>query len=410
MPSYMMEGSALPLVLDLDFAGDKSLAAAVGPTPSFSRASKGWAFNASGTLTEHAINAPRFDHVYDGATWVSRGLLIEEQRTNLCLQSSVNNDTWSSVAATLTPSAITAPDGTNSGALLVGNAGTANHFHRQVATIGAGTYTVSVYAKAKEIYIVALGSVATGSKFFNLQSGTVGGNAGGSPASASITPVGNGWYRLTVTGPAYAGGTGDQIQLINTNNTEAVFHNADGTSGAYFWGAQIELGAFPTSYIPTVASSVIRSADVCQITGTDFSGIWNATEGSFAVEARCQASGTAGFLSANNNASAERIELYSSGTDPKMIVVDGGATQADIDAGAIVANTNFKLASRYKVNDFAISDDGAAVVTDTSGTIPTPTQLDIGKNQAGNYTNGHIGRVRYYNAALANALLERLST
>ena len=68
--------------LDLNFAANRSLPADYGPTPSFSRASTGTFFNSSGVLTSAAVNVPRFDHVYSGGSWVSRGLLVEEQRTN----------------------------------------------------------------------------------------------------------------------------------------------------------------------------------------------------------------------------------------------------------------------------------------------------------------------------------------
>jgi hypothetical protein len=63
--------------LDLNFASLLSLTPSVGPTPSYTRASTGTSTNASGVLTTAAINEPRFDHVYNGSSWVSKGLLIE---------------------------------------------------------------------------------------------------------------------------------------------------------------------------------------------------------------------------------------------------------------------------------------------------------------------------------------------
>jgi hypothetical protein len=53
----------------------------------------------------------------------------------------------------------------------------------------------------------------------------------------------------------------------------------------YAWGAQVEAGAFATSYIPTVASQVTRSADSAVMTGTNFSSWYNASEGTFYCEA-----------------------------------------------------------------------------------------------------------------------------
>jgi hypothetical protein len=179
----------------------------------------------------------------------------------------------------------------------------------------------------------------------------------------------------------------------------------------YVWGLQVETNsAFPTSYIPTTTAAVTRSADVCQITGGDFSGFWNASEGSFAVEGDTPASGTKSLVSADNATANESTILRTLATDPLFIVTDGGVAQASIDAGTVVSGTAFKLAAAYTVNDFAVSKDGAAVVTDSSGTIPTPTQLNIGSDASGNYACGHISRLRYYNTRLLNSQLVELST
>ena len=399
--------------LDLAFSADKTLTARYGPTPSFSRASTGRYTNSSGVLTSAAVNEPRFDHVLENGVWVSKGLLIEEQRTNLCLQSNVTNTTWTSYRATCTTNSISSPDGTINASLIVEGSFNDVHYHRQNFSISSGTYTVSVYAKAKERYIVSFGGSATGRKYFNLQTGTVGSTAFGSPASTSITPVGNGWYRLSVTGPSYAGGLGEHIQLILANNIENETYSGDGTSGAYFWGAQVEAGSFPTSYIPTVATSVVRSADVCQITGGDFSGFWNASESSFAVEydvVSTTPAVTAVFY-ANDGTVNNSFRMYANS--------GAGATEfysraASVTDGIITLTASApyfaKIATGQKLNDFAGSINGAAVATDTSVAMPTGiNRLDFGVDHVGSRMNGHIARLRYYNTRLANQTLVQLS-
>jgi hypothetical protein len=133
------------------------------------------------------------------------------------------------------------------------------------------------------------------------------------------------------------------------------------------------------------------------MTGTNFSDWYNASEGSFIVEGDCTGVGTQPVISADDNTANEKICLYVSGTDPKLILTDGGVTQADIDAGSITAYTAFKLGGAYKLNDCAASVNGGAEVTDVAATIPTVDRLRLGADQAGNSLNGHIKSITFYN-------------
>jgi hypothetical protein len=65
-----------------DFTAISSLPTGV----SLSRATTGTRFNSSGVLVTEAIDAPRFDYAWNGSAWVAKGLLIENQRINLFLQ------------------------------------------------------------------------------------------------------------------------------------------------------------------------------------------------------------------------------------------------------------------------------------------------------------------------------------
>lgn len=413
--------------LDLDWATDRSLPAAYGPTPSFSRASTGTYFTSSGLLTSAAINGPRFNHVYNGSSWVSKGLLVEEQRTNNLLQSEDLTVTWTANRGSITSNTTVAPDGTTTADRFVES--TANGVHGPVqtpVTTTAAAYTVSGFFRAgtRSVVVMRFQDYATGlngvGAEFDLSAGTISAPAvvigAFTSPSATISNVGGGWYRCTVTGTTNTTQCSLRIETCTTAGafSAALFQGSSytGDGSSYFdsWGYQLEAGSFATSYIPTHTSAVTRSADVCQITGTNFSGLWNEPGGTLVAEGDTPASGTKSLVSADNATANESSVLQTVGTDPLFVVTDGGVAQVSIDAGTVVYGTAFKLAAAYAINDFAVSKDAAAVVTDTSGTIPTPTQLNIGADAAGNYVCGHIARLRYYSTRLTNAKLQELST
>lgn len=392
--------------LDLDWATDRSLPAAYGPTPSFSRASTGTFSNSSGVLTTAAINGPRFDHVYNGSSWVSKGLLVEEQRTNICLQSNFQTG-WLGQGVSLSTNQTQAPDGTTTGAkITVSTSGNYRSIYRSISSGSANC--ISLFAKASGFnWITVIDQTGNFSvAWFNISNGTVGTVLSG--YTAKIQDVGNGWYRCSV-GHLTSWGAGSAIQfdLVNGDNTELA--TASGSNGVFLWGGQAESGIFSTSLIPTTTAAVTRSADVCQITGGDFSSFWNEPAGVFVAEGDTPASGTRSLVSVDNATANESSVLQTVGTNPLFVVTDGSVAQASIDAGTVSSGTAFKLSAAYTVNDFAVSKDGVTVVTDTSGTIPTPTQINIGTDAAGNYLCGHIARLRYYNTRLTNSQLQGLT-
>ena len=135
--------------LDLNFALFKDLRPRIGPTPSYTRASTGTYFNSSGVLTTAAINGPRFDHVYSGSSWVSKGLLIEEQRVNYVKYANDLSTNWANEAgATREYNSIVSPDGTTDATKLnVTVNGLSGIYQHSLLNGGSGTYTYSIFAK-----------------------------------------------------------------------------------------------------------------------------------------------------------------------------------------------------------------------------------------------------------------------
>jgi hypothetical protein len=410
--------------LDLDWATDRSLPAAYGPTPSFSRASTGTYFTSSGVLSSAAINAPRFNHVYNGSSWVSKGLLVEEQRTNLNLYSEqFNNAAYSINQGTISTNQAASPDGNTTAESLAASAGTVNPYaYQAVTTVTSSVYTFSIYVKKNthDFVQIVLNGVANGFANFNISSGVVGTLGAGGSATSSIVNVGNGWYRCIITYTAAGTTSAGYISLIGsaTAGRGATF-TAAGTESVYLWGQQLELGSFATSYIPTTTAAVTRSADVCQITGTDFSSFWNASEGSLVYEADSSSNVIGNHfvflvsdVTFNNQYQSSRSQ-NNAYTDVGFWVKNGNVWQALIytSAGAWLQGATSKDAMAYKVDDFAFSDDGSAVLTDASGTLPTVNRMEIGGSSLISAAlNGHIARLRYFNTRLTNSKLQELST
>jgi hypothetical protein len=175
------------------------------------------------------------------------------------------------------------------------------------------------------------------------------------------------------------------------------------------WGGQSELATFPTSYIPTEATAVTRNADVATMTGTNFSDWYNASEGGAVVQVLPSTiSGTRPAVQFDDNTADESIALRGVAADPQLFVVDGGATQATLDAGTITANTLYKLGGAWKESSFAVAINGAAAVTQASGTFPTATQARLGSDGT-NYLNGHLQSLRFWPQRLTNAEVQAFS-
>ena len=175
--------------------------------------------------------------------------------------------------------------------------------------------------------------------------------------------------------------------------------------------AQLEAGAFPTSYIPTTSATVTRNADVATMTGTNFSDWYNQTEGSFAVQANVYSlSAFNRLLSVDDTTSDNRMEIYSNTSSAiRYLVETSDVSQGNIaPENTIKAQTIFNLAFGYKQNNDAIALNGGAVVLDTSVLIPTVTQMQIGFSTASGAfpMSGHVHKILYWPKRLTNSALQ----
>jgi hypothetical protein len=365
-------------------------------------------------------------------TLACKGLLIEEQRTNQ-IKYSYNNFTnayWNSTANNITAvdSFTDGPDGIASGASSITEvAGVllTRHIHETTGafTPAANTaYTMSAWVKQPPsnpvryvqlaFWIAGFGSTAYMN--YDIQSGTVGTGGAGITAS-SITAYPNRWYRITATATSVASPAASGFQLGFSTSSSAVRTEAytvvSPLKSIYLWGAQVEQGAFATSYIPTVSSSLTRSVDVCSISGV--STFYNSTEATLFVEALV--GGTATFpsiISLDNSTSNNQLALsaFPSPNTVQGFVVSGGTTSASPNR-PLTLGTFFKAASSNKLNSFQISMNGVNGTLDTSGAMPVGiSTMNIGRSWNGNAINGYLKSVRVYKKAVTDAKLITLTT
>lgn len=390
----------------------------------FTRASTATFVGSNGLIQSAAINIPRFD--YDPVTLAAKGLLIEEQRINLQTYSEqFDNAVWNaSVSLTIAANTTTSPDGTNTADRGTRTTTAAGENMRRAVTTQAinTTYTLSVYVKANtagaRLYVRNLAvnnTITTGVVQFNPADGTVSTTYGSAyVGKATMTAVGNGWYRCSITGTTPAVVATNFIDIGVTDGTSAVGGNA--ANSVFIWGAQLEAGAFVTSYIPTVASSVTRSPDIASITGTNFSSWYNASEGSFVATYEASPNTFTTYLAASNGVVAQNsMHMDNDGAgNMRVAYYSGSSAVALLSLGAVgTINAVNNIATAYKVNDFAASRNGGAVVTDTAGAVPVSvTQLNIGADPSGaavNVSNTHIRKITYYNKRLLNSQLQTLT-
>ena len=387
----------------------------------FTRASGGTALRkisygdqADGTLQlwNHSNNVPRIE--YD-ATGAVKGLLIEEARTNL-LPTSTAIESWNKLNVNTSSSTVTSPSGNQDAVLVKPNSGTPPYtFIWYTTQFNTGVITsISVFAKAsgKDFMTMCNSSANTNYASFNLSTGVVSNVTAN--YTANIEDYGNGWYRCSVITPT---GFNDRaiFAVADANNTTVSV--ANGEDGILLYGAQLETGAFPTSYIPTTGSTATRAADVTTLPTSAFG--YNQKAGTVLVEFKSNKplNEQSGAFNLSDGTPNNRIIHYTTSQFHRGFVRNTSGTQADIRSFFYRGATSelVKFAMAFAENDFATSANGASVDTDTSGTVPSGISvLGIGyfypNLPSSNLINGHIKSIKYYPRRLTNTQLQELTT
>jgi len=312
-------------------------------------------------------NVPRIDYTGGGCPHI----LAEPQRTNLITYSEdFSSWTGKQSSITLTSNSTISPNGLQDATKIVFSDNSQTQLFQYVTAVSGTVYATSVFVKYKSgtDRNITIGVYDSGFKTIQLNFNTDGTIAStstsGTLLDSGYEDYGNGWYRAYIvhTG-ATTGNIEAQINRVGLSNTVEEF---------YIWGEQLEVGSFPTSYIPTSGSTVTRNQD--QFSRDGIGSLIGQTEGTFFIELSKPVLNfsTQSLISLNNAASNSDANSIAIGFDTgddffirlqsnNVLVFQETETNAD-------TNTFYKVAISYKSGESLMYLNGSPL-TPTSGNL-----------------------------------------
>ena len=333
-------------------------------------------------------NTPRLNYTTGVA---NPYLLLEPSRTNLIEQSEYFNSSYwiksGSPTVSVSDNAGISPEGvSNATRFVAASAQQSTRLYTSV-TWTAVPYTLSLYVKNN-------GGTNTNLRF-SYYDGT------GQYFSPTFTLTDE-WQRIeyTFTPTASSGG----FWIVNTPTGGL---NLD----LLAFGAQLEIGSYPTSYIPTYSVSATRAQDTCN--KTNASGEIGQTEGTLFTEVDLNhTSVTNNYILQVSESSANRILLYKDATNKIgcFALIGSTAIYYKLTSGAFTGIN--KIAFAYKSGDFAFYVNGTQIGTSTAtfSTSATFDRLDIDSNIVSENGFFNYNQVALYKERLTNAELATLTT
>ncbi len=373
------------------------------------------------TTTTPVYLSRRGHHIYNGSAWVNEGILHEsEARTNLQVHSGdFSNSAWSKSASTVDTSYV-APDGTSTASKLTGAGGAGATGLYDSNPQGTGmSLTCFMKAGSSGVYGWIEGIVGGTSPYgvFDLESGTV---VHSRQCDASIESVGNGWFRCvlanTTSGISFFGAGGsDNTYSSNPWGASSL------TQGKfiYVWGAQLEAGSTPSSYIPTGSSTVTRAAETLTVPAANLP--YDNTNMSIQIDGKITYADSGSTNTAlpwrwrldNNNIIYNRFTTSGSRTGQPQFLQQATSSGNDSVVGAnnvYSAGTNvpFNLAGRHGSTFINGAHEGTLLTANTTPTaLPALSSIDL---ELGQLFMGTIGQFRMWSDDLGDVGITEAST
>jgi hypothetical protein len=345
-------------------------------------------------------NLPRLDYLNSTCP----NLLLEPQRTNILQYSEqIDNTRWvKETGNSITANSIASPDGYIDADTITATSGNVLNVNQGLTISTTGAHTFSAFLKKKNTSVVSiylftthLGPQFVAKSSLNFDTGVVTTDFG----TATLVNYGNGWYRLSVTGT-----------LTATTTCTCGFYtdSTTGTRDVYAYGAQVELGAYGTSYVPTLAAASTRGADSCSKTG--ISSLIGQTEGvlfsefDFVLD-----TGSAGILGIDGGGTTFAYLFIGASNTLNFNIYNAGSPQAAL-AFTLPSSGRYKIAGAYKANDFVLYVNGVQRASDTSGSVPACSILSIDSTTYGLPPNLRMSESILFETRLTNAELAQLTT
>jgi hypothetical protein len=398
------QGSKFYSVLPSDGVGDFD----------FARASAATRINKYGLIETVASGQSRLNYpLIDGVVKGCPHHILEPARTNLIQYSEdFDNAYWTNTEeTTVNTSVAVSPDGESNADKLIPQA--TSNFHRlsrSFTVTTATTYTFSAFVKRAgyDYFLIRTSDAANNNIGYDLLNGTVTYTASG--YTSFIESYGNDWYRIgfvrSFTASSITINFRPNPTIISTNALDNI--TGDGTSGAFVWGAQLELGSYPTSYIVSNSgSATTRVAETANNSG-DVS-TFNDSEGVLMAEISALANdGTFRFISLSDGTSSNRISLFFSTSN----TLNAGGNGITSIGGVSGIENNNKVAFKYKSGDYALWVNGIEVGTSTvtTGNHANLNRLNFDFGQGSDDFYGNTKQIQYFDSALNDSELETLTS
>ena len=350
------------------------------------------------STTSTAYQGARFD--YNPSTLALNGLLIEQQSTNLNAYSG-SFAHWGSVGSPSPTTNNIAPDGTATAYSWAIGSGTTGYYASSVTVSPSTTYTISSFVKSfSGTPLIQVGSdtavfgggsnTYTAYSFFNPATQTFSSSSAG-VISTGYEALPNGWYRAWVVATTNSSAS---------NIANIVYCATAGNPVVGGWGGQVEAGTFPTSYIPTIASTVTRAVDSLTNTNPSF---FNSTQGTMFGEFILEGipTGDTAIAGASTHPTLALGATYIKGSYPGIV----DAVNYSI---TLATNTVYKAGFSFISGAYAVTVNGNAPATGTNAqAVSAPSILNFGVEAV--YLNGWLRNFSYYPTALTNAQLQTIS-
>jgi hypothetical protein len=417
---------------DRQLNGPFNINTRIGPDLTLERNSSATLYNQFGAIVNVGIDTPRFEYNFDNTY---QGLLIEEQRVNFIQSSNdfTNTTFWSRAAhltggpgVTITSNVTAAPDGLQTATLLTQTSSVGYH---SIAWVLGGptdreTHTRSIYVKKHTARYIMIGSAATPfsnavTRIFDFDlPGFVGGNL----FNMFFKPVGNGWFRIGFSRPSTNRNTSTLLIGIPTGSTMNDVYSTEpltSLSGVYIWGAQSERGVFPSSYIPTANTQVVRAADNIHIPPRFLRAYYKANKGTLFFDATINNVDLfnnitpsyffGGFTTPVNNLQYWTVGSYNINSS-YTLAISAGRVPNFLQSTTLYPNTSaWLVAASIEANDFVLYENKKLGVQNNLGPVPgSITTFQLGQHN-NNFLNGHIRKFGYWPERLLNSTLSALT-